>query len=254
MTGRLAGKRCLITGTGGSIGRASALWFAREGAHIVGTDVNPEQAAITETLVRGAGGEMTSLHPLDLTSSADCERLVDTALTQLGGLDVLFNNAAMAYFGWMGELSEEDFRKTMNEEVTLVFLLCRAAWPHLTEGQGCSIINMASAAGHQPCAVVPGVAHSAAKGAIHSMTRDLAMEGAKHRVRCNSISPGPVVSNQTEAYLRDPEFWAVMGQKVMLGRPGEPNDIAGCAVFLASDESSWITGTDIRVDGGMTAW
>ena len=254
MTGRLAGKSCLITGTGGSIGRASALWFAREGARIVGCDINEEQGAITEKLVREAGGDMVSIQPVDLTDMDECRRLVDFTIERNGGIDVLFNNAAMAYFGWMGEISEADFRRTMEEEVTIVFLLCQAAWPHLKERGKASIINMASAAAHQPCAVVPGVAHSAAKAAVWSMTREFAMEGGPHGIRANSISPGPVVSNQTEVYLRDPEFWGVMGKKVLLGRPGEPDDIAGCAVFLASDESSWMTGADIRVDGGMTAW
>jgi NAD(P)-dependent dehydrogenase (short-subunit alcohol dehydrogenase family) len=253
MAGRLEGKNCLITGTGGSIGRASALWFAREGATVIGCDVNAEQAAITESQVKQVGGKMVSLHPCNLTDVADAERLVKFAIEH-GGIDVLFNNAAMAYFGWMGEISAADFRRTMEEEVTIVFLLSQAAWPHLIKRGRASIINVASAAAHQPCAVVPGVAHSAAKAAVWSMTREFAMEGGKYNVRANSISPGPVVSNQTESYLKDPAFWGVMGTKIMLGRPGQPNDIAGCAVFLASDESAWITGADIRVDGGMTAW
>src|SRR3546814_2418640 len=99
---------------------------------------------------------------------------------------------------------------------------------------------------------VSGIAHTAAKGAVWSMTRQLAMEGAKHQIRCNSISPGPTVTNQTEAYIKDPAFWDVMGPKIMLGRPGRPEDIAGCALYLASDESNWVTGADFRVDGGRS--
>jgi NAD(P)-dependent dehydrogenase (short-subunit alcohol dehydrogenase family) len=216
--------------------------------------VNAEAAQETLALVQAAGGSMSSKHPCDLTDATECQRFIDFAIGLHRGIDVLYNNAAMAYFGWMDEMSPDMFMRTMVEEVNLVFLLCRAAWPHLIRRGKASIINTASAAAHQPNAVVPGVAHSSAKAAVWSMTRQLAMEGGRYQVRANSISPGPVVSNQTRAYLEDPKFWGVMGQKIMLDRPGEPEDVANCAVFLASDESAWITGADIRVDGGMTAW
>jgi NAD(P)-dependent dehydrogenase (short-subunit alcohol dehydrogenase family) len=254
MSHRLSGKVCVITGSGGSIGRAACVRFASEGAVIVGCDINSSAAQDTVTQVQAAGGEMLSVHPCDLTNTADCERLMKLTIDTHGGIDVLYNNAAMAYFGWMTEMTPEMFMRTVVEELNIVFLLSRVAWPHLVKRGKASIINTASAAAHQPNAVVPGVAHSSAKAGVWSMTRQLAMEGGKYQVRANSISPGPVVSNQTKAYLEDPQFWSVMGQKIMLGRPGQPDDIANCAVFLASDESSWITGADIRVDGGMTAW
>jgi NAD(P)-dependent dehydrogenase (short-subunit alcohol dehydrogenase family) len=253
MAGRLANKNCLITGTGGSMGRASALWFAREGARVIGCDINAERASVTEAMVREAGGDMVSLHPLDLTSETACQQLVDFALKQ-GPIDVLFNNAAMAYFAWIQDMDVAAFRRTLDEEVTIVFLLCKAAWPHLIARGNASVINVASMVAHQPNSLVPGIAHTAAKGAVWSMTRQLAMEGGLHGVRVNSISPGPVMSNQTEASFTNPARWAVIGKKVMLGRVGQPEDIAGAAVFLASDESSWITGADLRVDGGVTAW
>src|SRR3546814_19576805 len=116
-----------------------------------------------------------------------CERLVNFALERMGGFDVLFNNAAMAYFGWMEDYSEEDFRRTLTEETTIVFLLCKAAWPHMVERKNISIVNIASASAPQPNMAVPGIAHTAAKGAVWSMTRKLAMEGAKHQIRCNPI-------------------------------------------------------------------
>lgn len=253
MKGRLANKNCLITGTGGSIGRASAVWFAREGATVIGCDINSERAAVTEAMVREAGGDMVSLHPVDLTSEAACQELVQFALER-GPIDVLFNNAAMAYFAWIQDMNSATFRRTLEEEITIVFLLCKALWPHLIARGKASIINVASIAAHQPNSIVPGIAHTAAKGAVWSMTRQLAMEGGPHGVRANSISPGPVMSNQTEASFTNPARWAVMSKKVMLGRVGQPEDIAGAAVFLASDESSWITGADLRVDGGVTAW
>src|SRR3546814_4072983 len=103
-----------------------------------------------------------------------CERLVNFALERMGGFDVLFNNAAMAYFEWMEDYSEEDFRRTLTEETTIVFLLCKAAWPHMVERKNISIVNIASASAHQPNMAVPGIAHTAAKGAVWSMTRQLA--------------------------------------------------------------------------------
>src|SRR3546814_4225300 len=111
----------------------------------------------------------------------------------------------MAYFGLMEDYSEEDFRRTLTEETTIVFLLCKAAWPHMVERKNISIVNIASASAHQPNMAVPGIAHTAAKGPVWSMTRHLAMEGAKHQIRCNSISPGPTVATQTQTYLKRSE-------------------------------------------------
>ena len=126
---RLAGKTCIVTGSGGSIGRASALRFAAEGANVVGCDIAVPSAEETVRLVEQAGGSMMSVHPLDLTNKAQCERLVAAAVDRFGGVDVLFNNGAMAYFAWIGEMNDDTWYKTINEELNLVFLLTRAAWP-----------------------------------------------------------------------------------------------------------------------------
>jgi NAD(P)-dependent dehydrogenase (short-subunit alcohol dehydrogenase family) len=254
MAGRLRDKVCIITGTGGSIGRAAAKMFCAEGARVVGCDFNGERGQETLDAVVAAGGDMVSLHPGDLTIKSNCERLVELALARHGGIDVLYNNAAMAYFGWMSEITTEDWLKTINEELNIVFLMCRAAWPHLVKRGHASIINVASSNAHQPFAQVPGIAHTAAKGGVLAMTRQLAMEGGPSRLRANTISPGPIKSNQTMPYFENKEFWASMGAKILLGRPGEPEEIAACAVFLASNEASFVTGADFRVDGGQTAW
>lgn len=252
--GRLAGKVCLITGSGGSIGLESALQFAREGAQIIGCDIDVDRSRAAAEHVRAMGGEMVSLEPCDLTDSKDCGQLVELAVSTFGRIDVLFNNAAMAYFGWLDELSVADFRRTLEEETTLVFQLTQAAWPHLIKSTAGAIVNVASLVAHQPQERVGAIAHGAAKAAVCAMTRQMAMEGAKHGLRANSISPGIILSNQTREFVADPENWASMGRKVMLNRPGEPRDIAACALYLASDESSFVTGADIRVDGGMSAW
>lgn len=251
--GRLEGKVCIITGTGGSMGRAAALMFAAEGAKVVGCDVNPGSAEETVRLVAESGGDMISLHPCNLTDKQSCEALVELAIKSFGKIDVLFNNAAMAYFGWIEDLSDEDFLKTMNEEVNLVWYLTRSAWPELKKTGG-AIVNTASVSGHQTFRALPGIAHSSAKGAVLSMTRHLALEGRTHGIRANSISPGVILTKQTEPLLQDPEWSSSMLGNIMLGRLGNPEEVASVALFLASDEASYVTGTDIIVDGGVTIW
>jgi NAD(P)-dependent dehydrogenase (short-subunit alcohol dehydrogenase family) len=133
---RLEEKVCLITGTDGSIGRAAALAFAREGASIVGCDVNGEVAQATVEMVRGEGGTMASFHPCDLTQPNDCQAVVKLAVGTFGRLDVLFNNAARGYFNWLEDITDDEWERNRREEVDLVFYLTRAAWAHLKGATG----------------------------------------------------------------------------------------------------------------------
>ncbi|KAJ5778883.1 Short-chain dehydrogenase/reductase SDR [Penicillium paradoxum] len=253
MSGRLLNKVCLITGTGGSMGRAAALKFAQEGAKIVGCDINTANEAATVKAVQDQGGEMISMSPCDLTKRENCEQLVNLAIKTHGRIDALYNNAAMVYMSWMDDIKDEDWYKTIDQELNLVYLLTRVAWPHLKES-GASIINVGSASGWISLRPVPGLAHTAAKGGVIAMTRQLAMEGRTHGIRANTISPGLIETLQTAPLLEDPEYRAGIMPKIMLGRSGQPEEIAAVASFLASDESSYITAADIRVDGGMTSW
>ncbi|KAJ5205416.1 Short-chain dehydrogenase/reductase SDR [Penicillium cf. griseofulvum] len=253
MAPRLLNKICLITGTGGGMGRAAALKFAQEGAIIVGCDINAVTDAATVKAVRELGGDMISMTPCDLTKREDCEQVVKLAIKTHGRIDVLYNNAAMAYMSWLDEAKDDDWYKTIDQELNLVYLLTRVAWPHLKES-GASIINVGSTNGWIAIRSVACVAHTAAKGGIIAMTRQLAMEGREHGIRANSISPGLIETLQTAPLLVDQEWTLNMMQKIMLGRTGQPEEVAAVASFLASDESSYITATDIRVDGGMTAW
>ena len=251
---RLAQKVAIITGTGGSMGRASALRFAAEGAKIVGCDIDGKSAEETLALVRGKGGQMVSLSDCDLSDMAQAKALVRLALESYGRIDVVFNNAAMAWFGWIAEMPVETFRRTMTHEVDLVFNLCQASWPPLVAGGGGSIINTASKAGKNGNPNLGSVAHASAKGAVLAMTRQLAAEGGPHNIRVNSISPGLIITKQTEHLLADSAWKKVMSAQIMLKRIGQPDDVAGCAVFLASDDSLFVSGADIAVDGGATAW
>ena len=253
MTGRLANKVCVITGSGGSMGRAAALMFAREGAMVVGCDMNPDREAETLRLVTAEGGDMVSFGECDLTRKDSCQRLVDFAIEKCGRIDVLYNNAAGGRFGWIEEMSEADWRATFVEELDLVFFLIQAAWPHLKKDGG-SIVTTASMSGKKGEKVLPQVAHATAKAGIIGMTKQLAVEGAPFGIRVNCISPGLIATNATAPYMTDPAFVEGLVSKILLGRPGRPEEIASAALFLASDEASFITGSDIAVDGGATAW
>jgi NAD(P)-dependent dehydrogenase (short-subunit alcohol dehydrogenase family) len=253
MSGRLAGKVCIITGTGGSMGRAAAMTFAREGARVVGCGLRADDAEATVEAVRAVGGTMVSLHPCDLTKPHDCKALVDLAARTFGRIDVLFNNAAMAYFNWLEDISDEEWDRNRREEVDLVFFLTRAAWPHLKASHGV-VVNTASLTALISFKNLGSLAHTTAKAGIIGMTRQLAMEGRDHGIRANSISPGVIETNQTREQLQDPEWAGYMLGKTLLGRLGRPEEVAKVALFLACDDSSYVTGVDIVVDGGMKAW
>ena len=196
---------------------------------------------------------MVSLEPCQLTNPADCRALVDFAVRAYGRIDVLFNNAAKAYFNWLEDITDEEWDRDRREEVDLVFLLTRSAWPHLKASHGV-VVNMASLNGLMSFKMLGSLAHTTAKAGIIAMTRQLAMEGRGHGIRANSISPGVIETNQTREQLKDPEWAGSMLGKTLLGRLGRPEEVANVALFLASDDSSYVTGADIVVDGGMKVW
>ena len=255
MPGRLDGRVCLITGTGGAMGNATALTFAREGALVVGCDVAVEPAEQTLESVEAAGGQMVSLQPCILSDPAECKRFVDFAVGEFGRIDVLFNLAGRSHFGLVENVSDEDWDAARREEVDLIFYVTRAAWPHLIASSGV-VVNMASLNGQLSFKSLASLSHTTNKAAILGMTRQLAMEGSAHGIRVNSISPGLIVSGANRAHLNEGEggFAREMVERTLLGRLGDPEDVANLALFLASSESSYITGVDIVIDGGMKVW
>lgn len=254
--GRLQSKAAIVTGSGSGIGRGCALMFARHGARVVGCDMDAAGAEATVALAAEEGLTLESLHPCDLTDPAQVERLMKFAVDRLGGVDILLNAAAFAAFAWIEEMDyETQWRKTLTGELDIVFLACKAAWPHLISGGGGSIINFASVNAHAALEGSPALAHCAGKGGVLAMTRQLALEGASHGIRANTISPGMIVTGATKPRLdNEPGFIDKVLAKAMIKRLGRPEDIAWCATYLASDEAGWVTGADFSVDGGATAW
>lgn len=251
MTGRLAGKVALITGIGGGMGREAALRFAAEGALVVGCDLFAEGADETVRLVRAAGGEIRSFAPVNLADATEAAEWVDAAAAVHGGIDILYNNASSPRFGSIDELSVEDWDYTIANELNLVFYATRAAWPHLVARGGGVVVNVGSIAGTRGVEFMAQNAHGTAKAGVINLTQQLAVEGGSHGIRAVCVSPGFTVTPST-AWLVDsgPEPFRANIARIPLGRVGRPADIVNAALFLASDEASWITGVNLVVDGG----
>ena len=248
--GRLANKVVFITGTAGGQGRAAAELFAREGAHIVGCDIKEDAAAETVELVRKAGGTMDS-SIVNLMDPDAAARWIKDGIEQAGRIDVLYNNAGNPRFDFIEELSREDWSHTIGAELDIMYNTINPAWRHFVDQGGGAIINTASVTAHRGYGAFGQVAHAAAKGGVLSMTRQLAAEGASFRIRVNSISPGTIMTPALGVLT--PEEIEAMDKMQPIGRAGRPEDIAYCALYLASDEAEWVTGSDFIIDGGISS-
>ncbi len=248
---RLEGKRVLITGTAGGQGEAAQKLFAEEGARIIGCDLQDGAADKTAAVLRDAGHDVQG-DTVDLADAEAAGAWIESAAERLGGIDVLYNNAAGFGFAPFAEMTHELFRHVLRVELEIVFNTISPAWKHMLEGGGGSIVNTASYSALRGIAPLGQVAHAAAKGGVVAMTKSLAAEGAPDGIRANAMSPGFVKSPATDAAVpKEGREWQLANH--LIQRSGLGEDIAYMALYLASDESSWVTGQNFSIDGGATA-
>jgi NAD(P)-dependent dehydrogenase (short-subunit alcohol dehydrogenase family) len=248
----LSGKRVLVTGAGGAIGRASSLALAAEGASVAVVDINAGAAAQTVRLVREQGGTAAAI-TADVSDEAAAASAVAAAVDALGGLDTLFNNAGIMPHQ---DRSITDADLSLWQTITAINLhgtvLCsKYAVPHIERAGGGAIVNMSSFLAVMGCSS-PQDAYAASKGAIWSLTRSMAVQFGPRAIRVNALAPGPIATPHVEKFFADPQARQVRLDRIPLGRFGAPEDAAGLACFLASDAASWLTGQVIVLDGGIS--
>lgn len=251
---RLASKVALITGGGAGIGRASALRFAAEGARVAVVDWNPDGGRETVARIQAEGGEAIFLEA-DVSQDEAVQRMIVQTVEAYGRLDILFNNAAVQVFGTIPETSLGDWQRVMDVNLKSVYLGCKFAIPQMIAQGGGSIINMSSALGLVGDPTMP--AYGATKGGILAMTKAMAQAHGRQKIRVNCICPGDVDTPLVQEYFDQQPDPAEARRQVTahyaLGRIARPDEIAAVAVFLASDDSSFLTGTAIVADGGLTS-
>jgi 3alpha(or 20beta)-hydroxysteroid dehydrogenase len=249
--GRLDGKVALISGGSRGQGATEAKLFAREGAKVVLGDILDEEGRKVEAEIRAADGEATYV-PLDVTNEDQWRAAVDTAVQRYGRLDILVNNAGILLRKSIETMTVEEWDRIMAVNLKGVFLGTKHAIPAMRRAGGGSIINISSTAG---LVGSPGdsSAYTATKGGVRLFTKATAIQHAKDNIRCNSVHPGPIATDMIRDTLENPELWAQRLRRLPMGRAGTTEDVAYGVLYLASDEASYMTGSELVIDGGTTA-
>ena len=251
--GRLDGKVAVITGAGNGMGRVASELFAAEGARVVVADFSEQGGSETVELATRAGGEAAFVK-VDVASSEQVEAMVRFAMRRFGGLHVLYNNAGIfpADDGGVTETPEPTWERVMDVNLKGVWLGCKHGIPAMLESGGGSIVNVASFVALVGAATAQ-IAYTASKGGVLSMTREIAVEYGRRGIRANSLCPGPIATPMLEELMSDPARKQRRLVHIPMGRLGQAEELAKAALFLASDDSSFMTGASLVVDGGITA-
>ena len=245
MPGRVENKIVLITGGATGIGRAASLLFSRQGAKVAVADRNQPEGEKTVSLIRDNGGEACFIQA-DVSKSAQVAGMIDSAVTAFGGLNILINNAGIN----LPEGGKDDWNKVLDVNLHGAHIGIQSSIPFMQRAGGGSIINISSVSGLIGRKGSP-YSYTASKGAIRFLSKGVAIDYAEQQIRCNTIIPGPVNTAMMQGV--DPEIMKQRLSEIPLGRYGTPEDVAFAALFLASDESGWMTGAEIIIDGGITA-
>ena len=247
--GRLDGKVAIISGGARGFGATESRLFAREGAKVVIADILDGLGKQVEAEIAGMGGEATFVH-LDVTSEAQWDNAVQTAVNAYGKLNILVNNAGIALQGRVEETTEEEWDRVLDVNAKGVFLGTKAVIPGMQEVGGGSIVNISSIAGLVGSQLT---AYSASKGAVRLLTKSTAIQYAEEKIRCNSVHPGIMITDMTTFMREDPEVNSRSLARIPMGHYGTVEDVANGVLFLASDESAYMTGSELVIDGGITA-
>lgn len=249
---RLQGKRILITGAGSGIGKETALLFAKEGAAVIVNDRTGDNGQETVKLIQEAGGEAIFLQA-DVTEAEQVSAMVAAAIAHYGHIDVLFNNAGISGVGALHEVEPEQWDRIMNVNLKGVYLPSKYVLPHMMERRSGSIINMSSCVAE--IGLARRAAYGASKGAVLALTKSMQVDYAAYGIRVNALLPGTIMTPFVEKYLQtsydDPEkAIAAIKTRQLSGELGKPEDVAQAALFLASDESKFMMGSPLYIDGG----
>lgn len=247
---RLKDKVALVTGAASGIARATAELFAREGARVVVADWTEADGRTVAQTIQDAGGEAVFIK-VDVSDSADVASMLEATLRAFGRIDILFNGAAVLAYGTVEEMDEKTWQRVIAINLTGTFLCCKAAVPHMIRQGGGSIINVASTTGaHDACA--RAVAYVSSKGGVTLLTRAMAIDHAKQGIRVNALCPGPTDTTMLRNAMTSEQLEA-FAKTYPMGRLGQPLELAKAALFLASDDASFVTGSAMYVDGGQSA-
>ncbi|MFD5018199.1 SDR family NAD(P)-dependent oxidoreductase [Paenibacillus sp. NPDC058367] len=249
---RLKDKIIIITGAGSGIGKSTAALFASEGATVIIADVQEDSGKAAVTEIEATGGNAMFI-PCDVTDASSTTAMADQVVNTFERIDVLFNNAGISGVGAVHEVSDEVWERVMRVNVTGVFLTCKAVLPYMMKTKKGSIINMSS--GIAEIGVAERASYSASKGAVLSLTKAMQVDYAPYGIRVNALLPGTIMTPFVEGYLKtslDPEASvAAIKRRQLSGELGKPEDVARAALFLASDESGFVMGSPLYVDGGL---